>query len=105
MPAPQHDGTEHQLAALVPGPAETVGVPGDADGQADGGVGGDTLEDGVEDGEDDWITVELGRLDQDDQQDRTGEPPEIVRKLAAHLLGQEVVAGEGGGGSVGWRVV
>ncbi len=80
----------------MPGPAETVAIPGDADGDADAAISGHALEDDVEDGEVDGVALELGGFDDGYEEDGERNPPQVVGELTAELLAEEVGAGPGG---------
>lgn len=92
MSAPQHNGAEDQLAGYVPAARERVGLIGQACADADAAVAGDDLEDDVEHRVRHGVAVEVGHLDAGNEEDREHEPPEVVRKLAAYLLPDELRA-------------
>lgn len=92
MATPDHDGTEDQFAEDMPGAREGIRGPGHTSGDADAAVGGDGLEDDVEGAEDDGVAFELAGLGDGDEEDREGDPPEVVGELATELLADEVAA-------------
>ena len=90
MPPSDHDGAEDQLADHVPATAETVRRPGQADADAYAAVCRDDFEHDIEGGVTDGIGLELTRFRNDDEEHGEHNPPEIVRKLPAKLLADEV---------------
>lgn len=105
VPTTQHHRTQHQLAQRMPATRETIRLIRQAGAQTHGAVGTHGLEDDVERGVRDRMAGEVARLDDADDDDGEGDPPEIVGELGAQLLLDEVQAargrflGDGAGGA------
>jgi hypothetical protein len=93
--ASDHYGAQDQFTHNVPGAAEAEGRPWYASRDTHAAVTGHDLEDDVEDGEGDGVALEAAIFDAHNKQNGDGQPGEVVRELATHLLAEEVAAGVG----------
>lgn len=101
MPASYHDRTQDQLRQRMPGAAKRIRRPWYTGTDAHGPIRGHGLEYDVKGREGNGVAFELAGFDDGDEEDGEGEPPDVVRELAAELLTHKVAAVFFGGTDVG----
>jgi len=90
MAAAEHDGAQDEFAEDMPAPGKAEILIGQTDTDPHTAVGRDDFEDHIEDGVVDGVRFELARLDNNNEKHSDHNPPQIVRKLSAELLADEI---------------